>query len=305
MPTPAGEARLAVRTGAAGLSAAQALGWGTAAGICAISFYVLRGLFNFEQDTLGRVLGWIGGPGKWVQSKIESGEHKLTHWVGTAAASAEARMGYAFHSLAVTAASIGWEIQQQALDYWHVIAWVAKASKSIATGEAWQEIFHNTIYSTQSKVKTIERHQRVQDKAISHAAAADTVPGLRARTRAAEDAVATERVASGSRAATAEHGIDALWDAVKGINLRTVGLGAVALTGVALARLGLGWVRCSGVARVGKRLCGMDPRSLDDLLAGTLAIVGTISLITFAKEMQAVVEAEANAMRALIRETRG
>jgi len=64
--------------------------------------------------------------------------------------------------------------------------------------------------------------------------------------------------------------------------------GAAALVGVALARLGLGWLRCPRVAKLGKRACGMDASLLDSLLADTLVIAGTVSLIEFAREMQDV-----------------
>lgn len=67
-----------------------------------------------------------------------------------------------------------------------------------------------------------------------------------------------------------------------------VGAGIAAAVGVALARLGLGWLRCPRVAKAGKQACGMDAGLLDVLLAETLLIAGTVSLIEFAREMQSV-----------------
>jgi hypothetical protein len=71
--------------------------------------------------------------------------------------------------------------------------------------------------------------------------------------------------------------------------LRRVGpaalLGTVAF---ALARLGITWARCSRVNKAGKRLCGMNDDLLDSLLADTLLIVGTVSLVEFARGMQDV-----------------
>jgi hypothetical protein len=55
-----------------------------------------------------------------------------------------------------------------------------------------------------------------------------------------------------------------------------------------LARLGLGWVRCSKVGRAGKQLCGMNDSLLESLLADTLLIAGTISLVEFAEGMQGI-----------------
>lgn len=65
--------------------------------------------------------------------------------------------------------------------------------------------------------------------------------------------------------------------------------GLVGVGAAVLGRLGLGWVKCSRVSRVGKQVCGMDTSLLDSLLADTLLIVGTLSLVEFAHEMQAVI----------------
>lgn len=64
----------------------------------------------------------------------------------------------------------------------------------------------------------------------------------------------------------------------------------LATVAVSLGRLGLGWVRCSRVKKVGKAVCGMDDSVLDKLLADALLIVGTISLVELAEEMQPVVD---------------
>lgn len=39
-----------------------------------------------------------------------------------------------------------------------------------------------------------------------------------------------------------------------------------AAVAVALAKLGIGWIRCNNVKRVGRELCGLNPRTLSDLL---------------------------------------
>lgn len=54
-----------------------------------------------------------------------------------------------------------------------------------------------------------------------------------------------------------------------------------------LARVGAGWIRCSKVKKLGRNVCGMDDSLLDSLLADTLLIVGTISLVEFAEGLQA------------------
>lgn len=65
--------------------------------------------------------------------------------------------------------------------------------------------------------------------------------------------------------------------------------GIVGLVGAALATLGLGWARCSNVHRLGKRACGMDNALLESLIADSLLILGTVSLVKAAKDLQALV----------------
>lgn len=78
------------------------------------------------------------------------------------------------------------------------------------------------------------------------------------------------------------------------LELITAGGVAVGAIAVALQRLGLGWVRCSNVAKAGKALCRADAKWLENLLLGTLAIFGTISLRTFAVEVYALTDAGVN-----------
>lgn len=79
----------------------------------------------------------------------------------------------------------------------------------------------------------------------------------------------------------------ALADRVKSLGRRLAPAAVAALVVATVARLGLGWLRCSRVKRVGKQVCGMDSSLLDTLLADTVLIAGTISLVEFAKGLQA------------------
>lgn len=65
-----------------------------------------------------------------------------------------------------------------------------------------------------------------------------------------------------------------------------VALTAAALTAI-VARTSFRWLRCSRVNRVGKQVCGMDSGLLDALIADTVLIAGTISLVEFAEGLQA------------------
>jgi hypothetical protein len=77
---------------------------------------------------------------------------------------------------------------------------------------------------------------------------------------------------------------------------------AAALVGAALATLGLTWTRCNNTGKTGNTLCGMDSDLLDLLLLDTLAIVGAVSLVEFAHDVQDITEPCVDIMRGFIRE---
>lgn len=76
-----------------------------------------------------------------------------------------------------------------------------------------------------------------------------------------------------------------------------------ALAVAAVATTVGGWVRCSRVKRLGRGVCGMDDSLLESLLADTLLIVGTVSLVEFARGMQDVTEEVAPLIRTFWRAT--
>ncbi len=91
---------------------------------------------------------------------------------------------------------------------------------------------------------------------------------------------------------------------VKGIEDRVNGLGRklalpvmVGLVAASLEKLGLNAARCSRTQRWDKHLCGMDQSLLDSLIADTLLILGTVSLVDAAKDMQGIVEPLSESVR--------
>lgn len=82
-----------------------------------------------------------------------------------------------------------------------------------------------------------------------------------------------------------------------------IGAGIAAAVAVALSRLGLGWVRCPRVTKAGRQVCGMNADLLDSLLADTLLIAGTVSLVEFAQGMQGITAEITPAIRAFWRAT--
>ena len=296
-------ARVAVRAAPLEIEAATAFGWAIAFGICAVSLYVLRGLFAFSEGTAGALIGWVPGVGKWVNSKLEHAEQKLTHWVGQAAASSEQRMADAFHASADLAQSLAHEVMGEAIATWHIaqwtshVAWVALKGHHLAQG-AWLR-----GAADEAHLKALERASRAHGKALTHADAPpigagirtatkpiaarttwiDTreLPGIRARQRARDQAIPQDQAGIRARTREAEGGIERLWDKVRHLDRVTTGVLASALVMTALGRLGMGWLRCSSINRIGNRLCRLDTRLLEGLLGASVITFAVSDLCEF------------------------
>lgn len=84
---------------------------------------------------------------------------------------------------------------------------------------------------------------------------------------------------------------------------RAAAAGAIGAVAIAALTRVFPWWQCSNVRRLGKRACGMDPSLLDALLLGTLLVVGPISLVAFARELQGIIGPVSEGVRGSIRET--
>lgn len=91
-----------------------------------------------------------------------------------------------------------------------------------------------------------------------------------------------------------EREADAALARIRGIARRFGPAALVGTVAYALSKLGLGWVRCSKVSKAGKQLCGMNDSLLESLLADTLLIVGTVSLVEMVRELEPVMKEAAS-----------
>jgi hypothetical protein len=127
-------------------------------------------------------------------------------------------------------------------------------------------------------------------KTITRSVAVDVLPRLRAAER--EIGRVIHRDIPRVRAREAELGreITNLWKWTRSHTLVSGSLAFAGAVALALSRLGLRWLRCPAVGKAGQTVCHMDAGLLESLLADTLLIVGSLSLVTFAEEMQGVTE---------------
>lgn len=283
------EGAIVVRAAPIEVELGTALGWAIAFGLCTISVYLLRGLFSFTESTVGGLVGWIPGVGKWVNSKLEHAEQKFTHWVGQAAAGSELRMADAFHATADQVSSLGHEIFGMAVGFWQLTQWTSHVAWIALRGHELNKNLAAQLAANERRTKYLTRQQALQGKAIAHAdsppigAGVQTrtkpvrssvghigaldLPGIRARNRVRDETVPQSIEGLRARVAEAEGAIDNLWSKVRHLDKVTVGALAGALVATMLGRLGAGWIRCSNWSRIGRAGCRMPFHLLEDFLA--------------------------------------
>jgi hypothetical protein len=135
----------------------------------------------------------------------------------------------------------------------------------------------------------IHKTVRVIDPRVAHLER--DVHALAAKLAAAGSAVIPAGVAIPAPDVTGiRHGLDAARAKLGQVARTLTPAGILGLTAAAVFRFRLGWLKCGNVRRTGENLCRMDGGLLDDLLAGTLLVFGTVSLVEFAREMETLME---------------
>jgi hypothetical protein len=253
--------------------------------LCLLARQVVHALFQIGQSAVG----WIPWLGSRISGDLHRIEQRITNQLGQVAVSLQHRVGAMWHSLASLMQTITDKIEANAGLIWQIAHYLPGLATTAQLVDAIRELRrgnHATATATRTNTRVIHDVTRVttheRDRVNTITTRVQAIPadvllpgalgGLRGRVRAAEDEIAS------------------LWNRVK-VSPRTAVEGvAVGALAFALGRLGMTWARCSNVGKFGRRACGMDANLLESLLADTLLVVGTLSLVTFAEEMQGVTE---------------
>lgn len=240
--------------------------------------------------TVSGTLGWVPYLNRVIQQPIHSIQKKVSSYLGGLESHIDASMGGYLHALAD---GIGRLASGEAEAGW--AAWaIAKSLRAL----------RYTVHALPSpgKVVTITKTVYVQTKAATAKAAKATAVAVRAAPAslvrkveavagAIEGVIEWDLPRLRERTRAAEQEIGRLWRYVRKRAV-PIGIGAgVGAIAFALGRLGLGWLRCSRVGKAGRSICGMDQGLLESLLADSLLIVGSLSLVEFAREMVDVTDA--------------
>lgn len=253
--------------------------------LCLLAQQIVRALFQIGQSAVG----WIPWLGSRISGDLHRIEQRMTHALGAVAFALQYGVGAMFHGLASLMQQLVDSIEGNAALIWqiaHYLPGLATVAQLVDVARGLAHANHATVAGTRAVTRVIHDVTRVVTHTTTRVnttvARVQAIPadvllpgalsGVRGRVRAIEDELASLRKRVGISGRTALEG---------------VGVGALAY---ALGRLGMSWARCSNVGRLGRRACGMDANLLESLLADTLLVVGTLSLVEFAEEMQGVAE---------------
>jgi hypothetical protein len=268
-----------------------------ALGLCLLAKQLIGGMLNGIASLVGHIplLGGI------TSSGIHKIEQHVTNALGTAAAGLQARIGGVYHSAARLVEETGQKIE----DAYRLIGGVAGILELFVPYREVLALYH----ALAKAIARLHGTTHEQTKAIAHTARAASDARHRAdtaqvRAQAIPADVVIPRDLSGlrGRVREAEQEIARLWDRVRGIAPGVIGGVALGALTLALGRLGIGWARCSNVGKVGRRICGLDQNLLESLLLDTIAIVGSVSVVEFIRDAQAVENVALGALSGFIRE---
>lgn len=251
---------------------------------------IVRALFG----GVSSAIGWIPWLGSKVTGPIHSIEARLTGALGDAIAGIDTRMGRSLHELAAVFEWIGSEIERNAST---LLTVVQALTGTVTYGEL------RAALADIRRVTSALRHRADHaladiarlERAVEHAAAGKigaaihdatrpiagelqaveraTLPRIRAVENELAGVVEPDIAALRERARTLEQEAIRAFEWARG-QWKVLSVGAVAAAvAVALERLGLGWVKCRNVGRVGRAICGLPTRLLEDLLAGVFDVL--------------------------------
>jgi hypothetical protein len=288
-------------------------------GILLLADQIVKALFGIAESAIA----WVPWIGKRAAGGVVKMEQRLNNYLQAAITAQEEAVSWTWHQLARVAVWAAHEMVELArtLDdvAWYVIrkhpvaVIAAQAYKALRRVQVVDRVMDRledrlmTFLHSVAKpwggpiaasVRVVSRPwraelDRLKDwtfprvKALQHAIAVDIphgIAGLRARD------LSLSRAYERLRQLVKRHE-------------RALGASAVAAAvAYALARLGGTWIRCTNARRLGRRACGLDPDLLEGMLAGTLLLVGGISIVELARELQAVVGPGAQGIRNIIHE---
>jgi hypothetical protein len=243
---------------------------------------LFRSLFGAISDSIGRV--WLVG--KLITHGVDWLIHHTVKPIARHALTMQQPVAAFFFHLGAAIEAFAWSGWYTAVRTFEAL-YVLRHAVIPALLRPIIDLVHSLPHATRVVIREVHEAKVAAQRAISHAVAVTAPRALPWAEREAADAKATaERALRG----------------IKGVrNL----LGAAVLGGLivkTLTRAGTGNIYCRNLRNVNKRVCGMDPSLLESLLLDTLLILGTISLVEYAKFLESITDEASGIVRGFIRE---
>lgn len=283
--------------GALLVAMAAAIAWLFATGALEVWRRSLGKLLYWMADTLdiakvsilGKTFHLFGPLSKLLRSLVHTVDHYLGEAVIWSGKAASTFFGF-FLSINLWMAR---EIADLAQDVWHTI----RAQSVTAYTDARKYVDARVYRPIKQETRTIYKTSTAAIRGINL-----RLGRIDRRLKALAVAVPAAIVSPWPRLRGLERRAERQAKRLSRLEKASAGALAAGVVWAALRRLGLSWLRCSNTVKGGRRLCGMDPDLLDTLLAGSLILAGSISLVELARELREPTELVHTALGGLVRE---
>jgi hypothetical protein len=230
----------------------------------------------------------------WIVNQVD-------HAISKAASHASAAVAHWFHGIASWITHVFSAAESFALDVEHAIGRIVHHAIPhaihVATVPIWRGIDH-LERDLHHLTQRLAHFARGIDRLLTHR----VLPAIRHLEHAVDVTIPRALGRIRTRVGTLEH--DLAHPSRAWLKRLARSMWAVALFGLLIRTLAkrFPWLFCRKVKTVGNRLCGLDQDLLNSLLLDTILISGTISVVEFAKDLQAVESAAVDLMAGFIRE---
>lgn len=235
----------------------------------------------------GRILRILDIPGKAIRGVAASAFNAVSHRLSVAATHQMHPLARWLHALGSLAIGSAWAVGHFAAD-------TAYAVERLATVVLPREIHEVTRPIGRKASKALAgalaaglaaRHLRhYVNRLWTH----EIRPGLHRLEHAVDVTLPRKLGRIGVRVRDLER--DFTHPSTRWLRRTALAMWAATLAGLMVRTLArrFPWLFCRQVKKVGGRLCGLDPSLLDSLLLDALVLTSGISVVTFAKELQAL-----------------
>ena len=242
--------------------------------------YGLRWLAHQIRGVTLDVYFWSVHPLDFLADGLDWIDKAISHWLAVAALNTQ---NAAFSMWHLTADVFWWSVHETktlAVDTYHALEHVVGVTVPDAAKWAYRESVAKARALVNREAAIARAAERELSK-LAHVAEADALHGV----REAEHALDWSEAKVGQL----DRYIDRLEARVGRLARQLSPAAIVGLIGATIfTEFGLGWLRCANVGKAGKTLCGLGLDALDALLVGTLAVVGSISLVSLTNELIAL-----------------